>query len=257
MGKRQQGAKNVAAAAAADKNKTSRKGKGRPDKPPNPDSSGGGVSGPVPVRKVPSWRGNNQLALYAAGAFNKAPSPGVLPQPPSAWMRASKRDSGASLMPPPPVLQAPPMLRRESSVQAELQGNLLYLTLSPQYPELAGKITGMLLELGPDEVKVILGDEARRAAAVREALEVLREAGDERALRAAAPPSAAAAPRAPGGALSVDIGAAQAAQAAEAGISSGLTPSVAGLMRMSPRVSSNPFLTANLLRGSSAGTAVQ
>ena len=111
----------------------------------------------------------------------------------------------------------------------------------------------MLLELGADDMKEILGSETRREAAVQEALEVLREAGDERAVRAlaqpAAPPQApqASAGQAP---LMVDIGAAQAAQAVADG-TTGLTPSVTGLMRMSPRVSSNPFLSANLLRGHS------
>ena len=126
------------------------------------------------------------------------------------------------------------------------QGNLLYLTLSPRFPDLAGKLTGMLLELGADDMKEILGSEGRREAAVQEALEVLREAGDERAVRALKQP--AAQPQAPPG-LMVDIGAAHAAQAADG--STGLTPSVTGLMRMSPRISSNPFLSANLLRGHS------
>jgi hypothetical protein len=126
-------------------------------------------------------------------------------------------------MPPPPA----PVLRREASVVAELQGNLLYLTLSPRFPDLAGKITGMLLELGADDVKEILGDEKRREEAVQEALMVLREAGDERALRAAQPAPAA---------LSVDVGAAHEAQAVaeRTGTSSGLTPAVAGLLRSTP-----------------------
>ena len=154
--------------------------------------------------------------------------------------------AAAAMAPPPPVL------RRESSVVSELQGNLLYSLLSPEYPDLAGKLTGMLLELGPDGMREILGSEERRKAAVHEGLEVLRDAGDERAIAALeqlATGGRTAATRAPPGPLSVDIGAAHAAQAAFDGPgSSGLTPALSGLMRMSPRVTSNPFQTANLLR---------
>ena len=44
----------------------------------------------------------------------------------------------------------------------------------------------------------------------------------------------------------VDVGVAQDLQAAGEG-ASGLTPALSGLMRMSPRVSTNPFQTAALL----------
>ena len=91
-----------------------------------------------------------------------------------------------------------------------------------------------------------LGIRLQNADPAAPALLPLREAGDERAVRALKQP--AAQPQAPPG-LMVDIGAAHAAQAADG--STGLTPSVTGLMRMSPRVSSNPFLSANLLRGHS------
>ena len=86
MGKRQPNnavvgtAQNIGANAAADKKK-----KGKAKKPVNPDSAGGGVQGPVPVRKVPSFRGKNQLGLYAAGGMARAPSPGRLPPPPISW----------------------------------------------------------------------------------------------------------------------------------------------------------------------------
>lgn len=257
MGKRQnnQQPKNVAAHATADKGK--RGGK----KPQNPEKASAAVpAGPVPIRKVPSLRGKNKLELYAAGGMARAPSPGLLPPPPAKWTKAAMAAATSSepMAPPPPPeqLTAPPVLQRESSVVAELQGNLLYLTLSPLYPELAGKIVGMLLELGPEDMTEILGNAARREAAVKEALEVLRAAGDERALALAAPSiGAAATSRGSVGGLCVDIGAAQAAQAAS-DVSSGLTPSLTGLsmMRMSPRVSGNPYQTMTLLsRGSSFG----
>ena len=71
-------------------------------------------------------------------------------------------------------------------------------------------------------------------------------AGDERALNLAAAVPAAPAFGAP---LSVDIGAAMAAKEAAEGASSGLTPALHGLMRMSPRVSNNQFSSVALLKG--------
>ena len=64
----------------------------------------------------------------------------------------------------------------------QLQGNLLFCLVEPVYPELAGKITGMLLELSEEEVAELIASESKRAAAMQDAIEVLREAGDERAM---------------------------------------------------------------------------
>jgi hypothetical protein len=136
-------------------------------------------------------------------------------------------------------------------VRRQLQGNLLYLTLSARFPaelysDLAGKITGMLLEgLDAGEVADALSDKATRDGYVDEALALLQESGDERAVRAlaaAAPPL----PRRP--MLQVDVRAAHEAQASETGASSGLTPGLGGLgLRMSPRVSTNKYQTSNIL----------
>ena len=71
------------------------------------------------------------------------------------------------------------------------QGNLLYLTLSPRFPDLAGKLVGMLLELGAEEVKEVLANEVKREELVQEALQLLRDAGDARALAVDARPAAA------------------------------------------------------------------
>ena len=81
MGKRKDG-KDLAAAAAADK--------GKKDKNRRSSGENLGISGPVPVRKVPSLRGKHQLGLYAASSFERnAPSPKKLPQPPMRWMKAA------------------------------------------------------------------------------------------------------------------------------------------------------------------------
>jgi len=115
-----------------------------------------------------------------------------------------------------------------------LQGNLLYTLIAPEYPQLAGKITGMLLELSAQEVADILGDSAARRRLIDEALEVLREAGDPRVdhTKATSPE------KGPTG-LTIDIDAPAALERSFECTSS---------MRISPRVSSNPFSSGNILR---------
>jgi len=115
----------------------------------------------------------------------------------------------------------PPItLQRSDVVQKQLQGNLLFSLLEPRWPQLAGKITGMLLELDPDERDELFRLPDVRERRIEEAIGVLREAGDARA--------AACAP------LTVSLSA--------AGIDT-----IAGSMRMSPRLSSNPYATKSLL----------
>jgi hypothetical protein len=177
-------------------------------------------------------RGGHQLGLHAAGAFLRAPSPGRLPKPPPQWLVRMASGSSASSA----SHLGPPGLRRSASVQRELQGNMLHLILSQRFPDLAGKLTGMLLELGADEVAEVLADAKLREEALQEALRLLREAGDERALQLDQQDVAI---RPPPGRLTVDVSVAQAARAAaeNGGGTTGLTPDCS-LMRMSPRVSS-------------------
>ena len=122
-------------------------------------------SGPVPLKKVPSLRGSHTLGLHAGGSFTKAPSPRALPRPPARWtsnpeLQKSSESARPPMAPPPvappPAVDAapPPLaLQNSESVVKQLQGNLLYALIQPEQPELAGKITGMLLELSTDEVR--------------------------------------------------------------------------------------------------------
>jgi hypothetical protein len=234
-------------------------GKAPSQRPPPP---------PLPpgIRKVPSLDGkfkgdpaasSKAVVAHAGASFLRAPSPRHLPLPPARW-KPRRADSAGAPAPPPP---APPAsdtgagLQRAAGVRRQLQGNLLYLTLSARFPaelysDLAGKITGMLLEgLDAGEVADALSDKATRDGYVDEALALLQESGDERAVRAlaaAAPPPPPPLPRRP--MLQVDVRAAHEAQASETGASSGLTPGLGGLgLRMSPRVSTNKYQTSNIL----------
>mmetsp|Transcript_16811 Transcript_16811/g.35462 ORF Transcript_16811/g.35462 Transcript_16811/m.35462 type:complete len:213 (+) Transcript_16811:149-787(+) len=187
---------------------------------------------PPPPKKLPSLRGTHVLPLHAAGAFTKAPSPRSLPRPPTRWTSSS---TGTDV-PGVHVRHASPPIALQNSdmVVKQLQGNLLYTLIAPEYPQLAGKITGMLLELSAQEVADILGDSAARRRLIDEALEVLREAGDPRVdhTKATSPE------KGPTG-LTIDIDATAALERSFECTSS---------MRISPRVSSNPFSSGNILR---------
>jgi len=216
---------------------------------------------PVPIKKVPSLNGKHSLPLHAAGSFLRAPSPSKLPPPPASWATkkppsAARCDGSGASSSALPVPSAPVVtgvgLERSAAVVTGLHGNLLMLTLAPRFPpevygDLAGKITGMLLEgLDIDEINGVLGSEQSRDEYVREALEVLSDAGDQRAMRALAPPPPV--PQRAGGPLTVEVGAAGEAAIDDVTIAStGLTPSLAALVRMSPRVSANKYQTKNIL----------
>jgi len=154
------------------------------------------------------------VSRHALGSsFLRAPSPSKLPLPPTSWAArssAAKAENSSSSSAPPPVQQGAG-LQRSAAVVRELHGNLLLLTLSPRFPtedygDLAGKITGMLLEgLEADEIAGILASEQVRDDYIQEALEVLRDDGDGRAVRALAPPPPSSAPL-PGVGLTVDVG---------------------------------------------------
>ena len=140
--------------------------------------------------------------------------------PPSRWTATA----GPSQSAPPPEV---PGLKRTSSVVRELQGNLLFIKLHGMHPALAGKLTGMLLDgLEPDVISgELLADDGILEEAVTEALKVLSEAGDERAVAALArervdAPAPPAVVRSSSGSsrpapahLTVDVAAAQEAKA--------------------------------------------
>ena len=218
---------------------------------------------PPGIRKVPSLDGkfkgdpaasSKAVVAHAGASFLRAPSPRHLPLPPARW-KPRRADSAGAPPPAPPASNTGAGLQRAAGVRRQLQGNLLYLTLSARFPaelysDLAGKITGMLLEgLDAGEVADVLSDKATRDGYVDEALALLQESGDERAVRALAapaPPPPPPLPRRP--MLQVDVRAAHEAQAAETGATSGLTPGLGGLgLRMSPRVSTNKYQTSNIL----------
>lgn len=177
------------------------------------------AAAPMPVQKIPSLRGKHYIGLHAGGGMAKAPSPRLLPRPPTRWTTAVPQ--------PVPLVRRESSLRNEEQVQKQLQGNMLYTLISPEQPALAGKITGMLLDAyEPRELGALIASESERREAIREALAVLSEAGDPRVAAVGGPAA---------GALSVDVQLASSCAAPSA-------------IRMSPRDSLNPYASANILK---------
>jgi hypothetical protein len=114
-------------------------------------------------------------------------------------------------------------------------------------PQLASKITGMLLELDPSEVSLLLKHSHRLAEYVDDALDVLRAAADPRALEVPMGYGADAVAPLPQQApltLFVSVPNPDNVRIAD----SSLTPALATVkLRVSPRCSSNPYSTSKLL----------
>ena len=131
-------------------------------RPPGPAD----VPAMLSVKKIPSMRGGNSLPLHAASYQRAAPSPSALPAPPMRWTAGPAGGPLPTLArSAQPSEDAPAQqLQRSDFVVRQLQGNLLHTLIAPALPELAGKVTGMLLEgLTVEEVGAVLSD-ARASA---------------------------------------------------------------------------------------------
>ena len=113
-------------------------------RPPGPAD----VPAMLSVKKIPSMRGGNSLPLHAASYQRAAPSPSALPAPPMRWTAGPAGGPLPTLArSTQPSEDAPAQqLQRSDFVVRQLQGNLLHTLIAPTLPELAGKVTGMLLE---------------------------------------------------------------------------------------------------------------
>jgi len=140
---------------------------------------------------------------------------------------------------------APSASSYASPALQHLHGTMLHARIARFLPNLATKITGMLIELEPAEVSAILVDLRRFGEYVDDALDVLRAARDVRALDVPMGSGMEAVDGVARPTLAVTV-----PDAAELlpQSDSGLTPELAAIgLRMSPRYSLNPYSSTNLL----------
>merc|ERR1719458_1801325 len=95
---------------------------------------------------------------------------GAMPgqQPPQPQVQAQQRPAG-----PGGPLTATQLASVPPGVQKQMLGERLYPAIAKYQPELAGKITGMMLEMDNSELLVLLESELQLKNKVEEALRVL------------------------------------------------------------------------------------
>jgi len=83
---------------------------------------------------------------------------------------------------PTTLASAPPM------EQKQMLGEILYMRIAPSQPDLAGKITGMLLEMDNSELLGLLDSPENLGSKVQEALSVLQEFAQKESTKQEQPP---------------------------------------------------------------------
>jgi polyadenylate-binding protein len=76
---------------------------------------------------------------------------------------------------PQPALTAAALANAGPEEQKQMLGEAIYPKIAAQHADLAGKLTGMILELPISELLHLLEDQTALEAKVSEALDVLRE----------------------------------------------------------------------------------
>ena len=109
-----------------------------------------------------------------AGGAPRAPAPGA-PGPTPASPAGAPAVPAAAPASDLPTLTAAQLEAAQPHEHKQMLGEVLYLRISPSQPELAGKITGMLLEMDNGELIHLLDNQEALNAKVTEALSVLQE----------------------------------------------------------------------------------
>lgn len=112
----------------------------------------------------------NEQAAKPAPVAQPRPQPQAQPAPAQAVLPAGPQDEALTVK----ALAALPEEARKQRI-----GERLFPKIQTYQPELAGKITGMLLEMDNTELILLLESEAELSARVKEAMDVLEQAGQQ------------------------------------------------------------------------------
>ncbi|KAF7792960.1 hypothetical protein EIP86_004063 [Pleurotus ostreatoroseus] len=113
-------------------------------------------------------------ASYKAAAQGR-PAPPAAPAAGAASAAAPTATPAAAPAGDAPGLTADALASANSMEQKQMLGEVLYMKIVPAQPELAGKITGMLLEMENSELLHLIDDNESLQSKVSEALNVLHE----------------------------------------------------------------------------------
>lgn len=155
-----------------------------PGSPTNPNIPIPRASGPLPTNGAPPRAPVPQASQGRAPPAG-APTAARPPQPPAGYKGPAPTLTNA--VPPGGTSQVAPaselatvtaeqLARVDSPMQQkQMLGEAIYVRIAPLQPELAGKITGMLLEMDNTELLHLLEDDKAMNSKVNEALAVLNE----------------------------------------------------------------------------------
>lgn len=158
-----------------------------------PRPAAGRTSPPIPAAPLPRANGPPPVngAVRAPGAPQGPPRPPVAapaptgrappPQPQAYKLNPQTRNAGAAAPPAIPVSDATSALTQAALASAspmeqkQMLGEVIYMKIAASQPDLAGKITGMLLEMDNAELLHLLENNDAMNSKVNEALSVLHD----------------------------------------------------------------------------------
>ncbi|PIL24019.1 hypothetical protein GSI_13770 [Ganoderma sinense ZZ0214-1] len=152
---------------------------GYPRAPRGPPPAGRG--GPPADPNVPPVNGTPRSNAAQGAPANRPPAGG---QPPAARGPSANRNPPRPGQAPAPVaaptgevptITAAALANVSPMEQKQMLGEIIYMKIAPAQPELAGKITGMLLEMDNTELLHLLESSDAMTSKVNEALAVLHE----------------------------------------------------------------------------------
>merc|ERR1712008_382316 len=112
------------------------------------------------------------MGVMGAGARPSAPAPGSGKQP--SQHGPSAPAPPGSIGGPGAPLNAAALAAAAPSVQKQMIGEKLFPAIARYQPELAGKITGMMLEMDNSELLILLESDVQLKSKVDEAMKVLQ-----------------------------------------------------------------------------------
>lgn len=139
---------------------------------PMPRSNGAGPANGAP--RAPGQAGSRPPPTGPAQGRPQQGQPGYKPNP-QARNAPPADTSGSPGVPEAPPVSTAALTNASPMEQKQMLGEIIYMRIAPQEPELAGKITGMLLEMDNTELVQLLENPEAMNAKVQEALAVLQD----------------------------------------------------------------------------------
>ncbi|KAI0362132.1 polyadenylate binding protein [Trametes cingulata] len=144
--------------------------------PPPTDPNAPATNGAAPRPGAPQGAPANRPPAGAQPPAARGPAPNRAQQPARGPAPAGQAPPAAGAPAPEvPTITAAALANASPMEQKQMLGEVIYMKIAPSQPELAGKITGMLLEMDNTELLHLLEAPDAMNAKVNEALAVLHE----------------------------------------------------------------------------------